>query len=59
MEFDIGDSILAKLASIKVPNLKTSFFLFPKQTQDDITSIRLLKPQVLRNVSVIRWEGDS
>lgn len=31
MEFDIGDSILVRLASIKIPNLETSFLSVPKE----------------------------
>lgn len=33
------------------------FFLLPKQAQDNITSIRLLRREVLQNISVIRPRG--
>lgn len=32
-------------------------FLFPKQAKDNITSVRLLRKEILQNVSVIRLWG--
>lgn len=41
--------VFARLASMLTSNLRHLSFLFPKQAQDNITSVRLLRKEVLQN----------
>lgn len=49
--------ILSRLASVPTPTWRHPLFLFPKQAQDNVKSVRLLQKEVLQNVSVIQPWG--